>query len=319
MSEEGEWLSIGEVAKRAGVSVQTVRHYGKLGLVQPSAVTNAGYRLYSEVDVARLELVRTLRAVGFDLNTIAQLLKEQISASDAVNLQLQALDLQARVLQRQQVILRAVAKGDTPAVLSRLRRLEVLARLDKLEREAFLAEQLQPSFAGKPTSPEVWRAATAGLPEDMSETQLEIWLELAEIASDKDFLDTLRRQGELFAGVALNQDEWLTWNAAQQSFMADAMRLIEQERSAEDEATQALIQRWIQSFARVMQRQPDAAFVQWMLDHFGSAHHPKINRYWELIAQLKQMPYSPAFVNAFDWLLAGLRFRITRQGTKPQR
>jgi DNA-binding transcriptional MerR regulator len=311
MSEKGKWLSIGEVAKRAGVSVQTVRHYGKLGLVQPSAVTDAGYRLYSEADLAKLELVRTLRAVGFDLDTITQLLMARISATDAVNLQLEALDLQTRALQRQQVILRAVAKGSEPAVLSRLRRLDVLARLDKLEREAFLADQLQASFAGKPTSPEVWGAATAEFPEDMDEAQLEAWLELAEIASDPEVLETLRRQGEPFAGLDQDAPAMQAWNAAQQSFMAEAMDLMQQNRSAEDDATQALIDRWVKSFAQVMQREPDAAFAQWMLDYFESAHHPKINRYWELIAQLKQMPYSPAFVNAFDWLLTGLRFKST--------
>jgi DNA-binding transcriptional MerR regulator len=319
MSEKGELLSIGEVAKRAGVSVQTVRHYGKLGLVQPSAVTDAGYRLYSEADFAKLELVRTLRAVGFDLDTIAQLIKAQISATDAVNLQLQALNLQARALQRQQVILRAVAKGNELAVLARLRRLDVLARLDKLEREAFLAEQLQPSFAGKPTSPEVWRAATADLPDEMNEMQLEAWLELAEIASDKDFLDTLRRQGEPFAGLDQDAPAMQAWNTEQQSFMAEAKDLMLQGCSAEDMATQALIDRWVKSFAQLMQREPDAAFAMWMLDYFQSAHHPKINRYWELIAQLKQMPYSPAFANTFDWLLAGLRHKMSRQSTKPQR
>lgn len=319
MHEKSELLSIGEVAKRAGVSVQTVRHYGKLGLVQPSAITDAGYRLYSEMDLAKLELVRTLRAVGFDLDTIAQLLKSQISAMDAVNLQLQALDLQSRVLQRQQIVLRAVAKGDAPVVLSRLRRLDVLARLDKLEREAFLAERLQQSFAGKPTSPEVWQAAVADLPEDMTEAQLEAWLELAEIACDEEVLETLRRQGEPFAGLDQDAPALQAWNAAQQSFMAEAMDLLQQGRGAEDEATQTLIESWVNSFAQVMQREPDAAFAQWTLDYFASAHHPKINRYWELIAQLKQMPYSPAFAQAFNWLLAGLRHRVSRQGAKPQR
>jgi DNA-binding transcriptional MerR regulator len=315
MSEMSKLLSIGEVAKRAGISVQTVRHYAKLGLVRPSAFTDAGYRLYSELDVAKLELVRTLRAVGFDLDTIAQLLTASIRATDAVNLQLQALEVQSRALQRQRVILRAVAQGDEPVVLARLRRLHVLAQLDKLEREAFLAEQLQPSFAGKPTSPAVWHAATADLPADMSEAQLEIWLELAEIASDRDFLDTLRRQGEPFASLDADAPAIQTWNTSQQSFMAEAIDLMQQSRSAEDEATQAVIDRWVKSFAQVMQREPNAVFVRWMLDYFASAQHPKINRYWELIAQLKQIPYSPIFANAFDWLLAALRYKSSQKSS----
>ena len=65
-------LSIGALARQVGVSPQTLRHYHQLGILRPAAVTRAGYRLYSESDRVRLELVRSLRALDFDLDTIAQ-------------------------------------------------------------------------------------------------------------------------------------------------------------------------------------------------------------------------------------------------------
>ena len=46
------------------MSVQTLRHYDKLGLLTPERTTDAGYRLYSARDCLRLELIRTLRGVG---------------------------------------------------------------------------------------------------------------------------------------------------------------------------------------------------------------------------------------------------------------
>lgn len=300
-------ISIGQMAKRAGVSVQTLRHYDKLGLLRPSEVTPAGYRRYSEADYARLELVRTLRAVGFDLDTIARLLKNQLRISEAVRLQIDAIEVQKRSLQRQQAVLKAVAEGEESAVLARLRRLDALARLDRLEREAFLAAQLRPAMAGKPVDMDVWRAATADLPVDMSEAQVEVWLELAEIASDPDFLDTLKRQGQPPTDGALNDEAWRAWGAASQCAMTRAAEAVRAGHAPDSAEAQAEIAAWMRDCARVLGRKPDRAFARWMLAYFESNHHPKIDRYWQLVAQLKDRPYSPIHAQAFHWLMAGLQ------------
>ena len=54
-------IAIGELARRTGVSVRTLRFYADRGLVAPAARSDAGYRLYDEDAVARVALVRTLR------------------------------------------------------------------------------------------------------------------------------------------------------------------------------------------------------------------------------------------------------------------
>jgi hypothetical protein len=159
----------------------------------------------------------------------------------------------------------------------------------------------------------VWRAATADLPEDMSEAQVELWLELAEIASDPDFLDTLKRQGQPAAGGAVSDDAWQAWSEASQRLMARAVKAVRAGESPEDEAAQAALGAWINECARAFDRAPDIAFVRWMYDYFASSHHPKIDRYWELVAQLKGMPYSPVHAQAFQWLMAGLRIRQNGQ------
>ena len=87
----GKVLSIGEAAKLAGVSVQTLRHYDKLGLLAPSHVSAAGYRRYSGCDCERLQLIRALREVGFDLHTIGQLLASKIEPDDAIRMRFEAL------------------------------------------------------------------------------------------------------------------------------------------------------------------------------------------------------------------------------------
>ncbi len=68
--------TVGEVAGLAGVSVRTLHHYDELGLVVPSARSDAGYRLYDHADLERLQEVLTLRALGLPLAEIAVLLDD---------------------------------------------------------------------------------------------------------------------------------------------------------------------------------------------------------------------------------------------------
>jgi DNA-binding transcriptional MerR regulator len=63
-----------EFARLVGVTVRTLHHYDRLGLLKPSARTAAGYRLYSERDFARLQQVVTLKFLGLPLKQIKSLL-----------------------------------------------------------------------------------------------------------------------------------------------------------------------------------------------------------------------------------------------------
>jgi DNA-binding transcriptional MerR regulator len=61
---------VGELARRTGLSVRTLHHYDKIGLLTPSYRTEAGHRLYTAADVARLQQIRSLRQLGFSLDEI---------------------------------------------------------------------------------------------------------------------------------------------------------------------------------------------------------------------------------------------------------
>lgn len=67
-------LTVGEVARLTGSTVRTLHHYDRIGLLRPSAVSEAGYRLYAEADLLRLQQVLTLRYLGFPLKQIRDLL-----------------------------------------------------------------------------------------------------------------------------------------------------------------------------------------------------------------------------------------------------
>lgn len=64
-------LRVGEVALLAHVSVRTLHHYDRVGLVRPSCRTEAGYRLYSEQELERLQTVLLYKELGFGLGEIA--------------------------------------------------------------------------------------------------------------------------------------------------------------------------------------------------------------------------------------------------------
>jgi DNA-binding transcriptional MerR regulator len=67
-------MTIGELATAAGVRISTLRFYERRGLLQPSARSAAGYRQFTDDDVARVRFMRRAQALGFGLAELALLL-----------------------------------------------------------------------------------------------------------------------------------------------------------------------------------------------------------------------------------------------------
>lgn len=67
-------LTIGKLAKKSGVGIDTVRFYEREGLLPKAVRTASGYRMYSLADVDRLRFIRRAKTLGFSLEEIAELL-----------------------------------------------------------------------------------------------------------------------------------------------------------------------------------------------------------------------------------------------------
>lgn len=67
-------MKVKEVSQLTGVSVRTLHHYDDIGLVTPDSTTEAGYRLYSDDNLATLQQVLFFRELGFSLKKIKELL-----------------------------------------------------------------------------------------------------------------------------------------------------------------------------------------------------------------------------------------------------
>ncbi len=73
-------LTIGQLAKEAGVNIQTVRYYERLKLLTPAARKPSGYRLYGDEAHRRLRFIKNAQALGFTLHEIEELLDLRISS-----------------------------------------------------------------------------------------------------------------------------------------------------------------------------------------------------------------------------------------------
>ncbi|MEV4099411.1 MerR family transcriptional regulator [Nonomuraea sp. NPDC049649] len=131
-------LSVGQVARLAGVTVRTLHHYDEIGLLIPGERTRAGYRRYTDEDLARLQQILLYRELGFPLEEIAAILDDP--AAD----ELSQLRRQHELLTREAGRLREVIAAVERAIEARTRgialtpaeRLEVFGSFTPEEHEA---------------------------------------------------------------------------------------------------------------------------------------------------------------------------------------
>jgi MerR family transcriptional regulator, thiopeptide resistance regulator len=94
--------TVGEVAALAGVTVRTLHHYDRIGLLSPSARSASGYRLYAPADLDRLHQVLLYRELGFSLEDVADLLSDD--ADPEAHLRRQHRLLRDRLDRTQQMV-----------------------------------------------------------------------------------------------------------------------------------------------------------------------------------------------------------------------
>ena len=203
-------MHIGELARRTGLTVKTVRYYSDLGLVPEAERTLSGYRRYDATAQVRLEFVRTLRELGLDLATIRKVLERDRDLPSVAAAHAEALSAQIRILRLQRAALRAIAREELgPREVDRVNR---IALASAEERRRIIAEFLDAIFTDVPVDPQfaaMMRRAAPELPDDPTDEQVDAWLELAELVRDEDFRQRLREMGRRsFGGGAASQPSW---------------------------------------------------------------------------------------------------------------
>jgi len=106
-------MSIGELAALSHVSVRTLRHYDKIGLLKPSRVTEAGYRQYDDAAVRRLHTILFFRELEFSLSDIGRIIDApDFDPADALEKQITLLTMRRQHIDNLILLARGVkAKG----------------------------------------------------------------------------------------------------------------------------------------------------------------------------------------------------------------
>jgi DNA-binding transcriptional MerR regulator len=142
-----DMLKVGELAALANLTVRTLHHYDSIGLLRPSARSDAGYRLYNRDDVARLHRIGALRALGMSLSDIGLALDTPEGSPLAiVERQLAALDERIAQTTRTRAELARLrdelAAGGTPAMSMWLSTLEMTMERTRMYEKYLTPDEL---------------------------------------------------------------------------------------------------------------------------------------------------------------------------------
>jgi MerR family mercuric resistance operon transcriptional regulator len=110
---QSQELRIGAVARRAGVSVDTVRYYEHRGLLRPAGRLPSGYRHYTEAAVARIRLARQLHGLGMTLEEVAAALQAHDAGGDCASERWRLEAARERVAAEQARLAAVAAELDT--------------------------------------------------------------------------------------------------------------------------------------------------------------------------------------------------------------
>jgi DNA-binding transcriptional MerR regulator len=158
-----EALKVGELAQRTGLTVRTLHHYDAIGLLRPSLYTEAGYRLYTAGDVARLQQVLSLRQLGFSLEEVRGCLdRPGFSPLEVIELQLARLrdqiERQRKLCERLEALAVHLRAAGEVSADEFLRTIEEMTMLESIAEKYFTPEQLQAIKQGREQSgPETLR------------------------------------------------------------------------------------------------------------------------------------------------------------------
>src|SRR5580692_7983960 len=281
----GRLYSIGDLARRTGLAVRTIRFYSDCGIVAPAGRSPAGYRLYDADAVARLDLVRTLRELEVDLPTIRKVLNQELSLPAVAAAHAEALDVQIRILHLRRAVLTAVARhGSTPEEMERMHK---LARLSEDERHRLIGDFLDAVFGGLDTQPSfagIRRSMTPELPGAPEAEQVQAWTELAELSQDPDFRASMQRlardeEAERCPASAPVLRRGLVAVVCDQASAALAARI-------EPESPQAspVVAALTAHYAQILGRPDDAGLRRQLLTRLNSVNDPRRERYLTLLS-----------------------------------
>ncbi|GAA3850492.1 MerR family transcriptional regulator [Streptomyces sp. NPDC003631] len=311
---DGDTLySIGELARRTGLTVKTIRFYSDRGIVAPTDRSPAGYRRYNGDAVARLDLVRTLRDLGLDLSTIRRVVDRELALPEVAAAHAGALAVQIRVLRLRHALLTAVAeRGLTAEEADVMHR---LAQLSEDERRRLIGEFLDAAFGGLGSGAAfagVRRSMSPEMPDSPDAEQLRAWVEWAELVLDPDFRAGMRRMVEDHAA-----EQALGDTATPRRGLAAVVRdrvgpALAAGMDPASRRADPIVAALAAHQAQVLGRPDDNELRRLLLARLESVSDPRRDRYVELLAVINGWPAPESLAPALGWSVQAVRVRMER-------
>ncbi|MFF4243217.1 MerR family transcriptional regulator [Streptomyces sp. NPDC001822] len=298
---------IGELARRAGVTVKTVRFYSDRGLLPEAARSPGGHRRYGPDALERLRLIRSLRTLDLPVSTVHRVLGDDDrgraggALEEAVARQLAELGTQLTALRWREAALRAVQESppsDRPGRLLLIGAVAAPPNTAPLAR--FWRAWLPPRMPARSVSAFL-DAAVPQPPEDPEPAQVLAFARLyAMVSGPCD--DGTPTQPHAHASAGARESAVLYAGLAEAYDLA-AVRMREGREPHAGEALEA----FVDAYARAGDAADTPAFRRALAGRLAA--DPRIDRYWELTAELvsghTDRP-EPNPGTAHDWLLAAL-------------
>ncbi|WP_406840726.1 MerR family transcriptional regulator [Streptomyces sp. AHU1] len=301
---------IGELARRTGLTVKTIRFYSDRGIVAPTDRSPAGYRLYGIDAVARLDLVRTLRELGLDLPTIRRVVDRELSLPEVAAAHAEALAVQIRVLRLRHAVLTTVAeRGSTPEETDLMHK---LARLSEDERRRLIGDFLDAAFGGLDTDPAfagVMRSMTPELPDNPEAEQVQAWVELAELAMDPGFRAVVRRMAEDQAAEQTRSDMTVPRRDITAAVRDQAGPALTAGIDPASPQADPIVAEFTAHYAHLLGRPDDVELRRRLATRLESVNDPRRERYLQLLAVVNGWPAPESLAPVFDWSVQALRAR----------
>lgn len=301
MNDDGsELLTIGQLSRRTGMPVRTIRYWSDIGALPPTGRSSGGYRLYDATCVARLELIRTLRELGLGLEEVHQVLDRETTVAAVADTHVKALDTQIRTLRLRRAVLSTVAgRRPQPEEMTLINK---LARLSAEERRRIIDDFLAEVFGGLRADPQLkerLRYAQIDLPDEPTPEQVDAWIELAELVQDPGFRQRMRTMAEAAAAGRPQEGPGsepgaFMWFAKKVSGIVGAARKLG--IAPEDPKAAEVLERLLGPVDRAQ-----------VLARLEAGAHAQTERYRHLLAVLHGEPVPPSHTDDYAWLAAALR------------
>lgn len=294
----GDTLGIGDLARRTGVPVRTIRFYCDEGLLEPTRSVG-GHRRFDATAVDRLSLVRRLRGLGLGLRSITDVLTGQRPLSDAVAAERAALDREVAALAWRRSALRAVEEASPT---DRAARLELLSAVqDGYAAHDTLVRLWQPMATG-PIPPDTVRMfldiSAPQPPELPTPAQVVAYAELVLLAADRSLATHLR------ASTLVDHDRVADLGALHTAVGAACELAFPQVAAGARAAPGPALDRFVAAHAAAVGARDTQEFRRALNRRTAADRHPRLRRYWHLTGEITGEP-APVGVT-HTWLLDAL-------------